>query len=128
MPIVTISSQHFHISAIRKLFQIAGRKNIAVRMGMNSNIRNIRVGKVNPSINANNGSGKRLHVCVKNTADLNSKRLHRAFDQQPLVGIFQSVLGCSMQHTLKIEKTEHVSQTYHKKVTNRLFPLKKIVK
>ena len=95
---------------------------------MNSNIRNIRVGKVNPSINANNGSGKRLHVCVKNTADLNSKRLHRAFDQQPLVGIFQSVLGCSMQHTLKIEKTEHVSQTYHKKVTNRLFPLKKIVK
>jgi fumarate reductase flavoprotein subunit len=33
-----------------------------------------------------------------------------------------------MQHILEVEKTEHSSQTYHKKVTNGLFLLEKIVK
>ena len=40
--------------------------------------------------------------------------------------LFLSAQGCSTSS--KLRKTEHLSQTYHKKVTNRLFPLKKIVK
>ena len=43
--------------------------------------------------------------------------------------LFLSAHGAAACSTSsKLRKTEHVSQTYHKKVTNRLFPLKKIVK